>query len=96
MLKVDSYAFTKALKSMEPAVLRAWGDTGKYMKRITPKDTGNAQRNTKRVPKTKIVANYGYAGELDAGKSRQAPQGMTDPASDQFADRFLPNRLRNI
>ena len=96
MLKVDSYAFTKALSSMEPAVLRAWGDTGKYMRRITPKDTGYAKSKTKRAPKRKIVANYGYAGDLDSGTSRQAPDGMTKPASEQFADKFLPNRLRNI
>jgi len=82
---------------MEPAALRAWGDTGKYMKRITPRDTGNAQRKTKRTPKRKIVANYGYAAKLDSGEgSKQAPNGMTGPASDQFEQRFLPNRLRNI
>lgn len=45
---------------------------------ITPKKTGYAQRNTQ-LNGDVIAANYNYAGALNAGKSKQAPQGMTDP-----------------
>lgn len=46
----------------------------------TPKRSGNARRKTT-LNGNKIRANYNYATQLDAGKSRQAPQGMTEPTS---------------
>lgn len=49
-----------------------------YFVAITPKRTGNARRNTK-LDKTTINANYTYASDLDDGKSKQAPQGMSEP-----------------
>jgi hypothetical protein len=94
MLEVDTNAFKKILDKIDKGCHRAWNDTGKYYKRITPKDTGNAQRNTQRTQK-KIIANYPYAGRLDEGWSKQAPEGMTDPAIDAYAD-FIANRLRNL
>lgn len=82
------------MNDVDKGVERAWLDTGKYYKRITPKDTGNAQRNTTRTKK-KITSNYAYAGRLDEGWSKQAPEGMSNPALDKF-DEFIANRLRNI
>jgi len=46
----------------------------------TPKRTGNA-RNKTRLQGNKIVANYPYATELDKGRSRQAPDGMSKPTT---------------
>ena len=46
----------------------------------TPKRSGNARRKTT-LNGNKIRANYNYATQLDAGKSRQAPQGMSEPTS---------------
>ncbi len=60
---------------------------GAYFKEITPIDKGNAKRNTFTV-NTTIKANYGYAGELDAGKSRQAKAGMSNPTIDFIEQEF--------
>jgi hypothetical protein len=57
---------------------------------VTPKDTGNARRQT-RLSGNTIEANYSYAGALDKGWSKQAPQGMTKPT-----ERFIKNRLDKI
>ena len=69
-MRVDTKQFdllTKQLEQLAP-----------YFKRITPIDTGNA-RNKTTTKKQTIEANYGYAGALDEGKSRQAPDGMSNP-----------------
>jgi hypothetical protein len=44
----------------------------------TPIKSGNARRNTGLI-KDSIVANYPYAGRLDEGYSKQAPDGMSQP-----------------
>ena len=46
--------------------------------RVTPRDTGNAQRSTVRRSNV-ISAAYNYANRLNAGWSSQAAKGMTDP-----------------
>lgn len=54
---------------------------------VTPIDTGNAKRNTKKSV-NQITANYPYAKVLDKGRhmtnrgmrgSNQAPEGMSKP-----------------
>ena len=45
---------------------------------LTPIRSGNARKRT-RLNQDTIVADYPYAQRLDAGSSRQAPQGMTRP-----------------
>ena len=52
--------------------------TSDEFRSITPIDTGNA-RNSTRQRGNEIQANYPYANRLNAGYSRQAPDGMTDP-----------------
>lgn len=47
----------------------------------TPVRTGNAKRKT-RLQGNKIRAAYPYATQLDAGRSRQAPNGMSKPTTD--------------
>lgn len=94
MLKVDQSAFNRILDKIDKGCHRAWSDTGKYYKTITPIDSGNAKRNTQHTQK-RIIANYAYAGRLDEGWSKQAPNGMTDPAIEAF-DEFIENRLRNL
>lgn len=49
-----------------------------YFVSVTPKRTGNARRNTRLKGET-IDANYAYAVPLDQGRSRQAPDGMSEP-----------------
>lgn len=50
-----------------------------FFLKTTPKDTGNARRRTRLVSDT-IHADYPYAGRLNRGWSRQAPDGMVRPA----------------
>lgn len=52
----------------------------KYFRAITPIDTGNARRKTKRRGHI-IVANYKYAEALDGGHSKQARHGMSGPTT---------------
>jgi len=47
-------------------------------KSVTPKKSGRARNNTKLSGDT-VNADYNYAGPLNKGASRQAPQGMTAP-----------------
>ena len=59
--------------------------SGQHFKKITPVDTGNAQRKT-RTAGNQIKAEYGYAARLDEGWSKQAPDGMSDPTIDKMDD----------
>lgn len=59
-----------------------WQDAGDVFKNITPRDTGNAQRNTRTTSNT-IEADYAYAQRLDTGWSKQnGGVGMTKPTLD--------------
>ena len=55
----------------------------KVFKETTPKDSGNAKRNTT-LSGNSINAKYPYAGRLDQGYSDQAPQGMTKPTEEHM------------
>lgn len=91
---VDSREFNDLLNRVQREVKLSWTDTGNYFHRITPRDTGNARRNT-RLKEKQILADYGYAGRLDEGWSRQAPTGMSDPSID-FFERDLNERLGRL
>lgn len=58
---------------------------------VTPKKSGNARRNT-RLNGNVINADYPYAGKLDKGASKQAPQGMTKP-TEAYIKRLLKQKL---
>lgn len=60
-------------------------------KSITPIKTGNARRKTSLSNKQKIKAAYPYAGRLDKGYSKQAPNGMSKPTID-----FIRRRVKQI
>lgn len=59
--------------------------------RNTPVLTGNARRNTNLQGST-IDANYNYAGKLDRGFSRKAPQGMSKPTM-EFIRTYIKKEL---
>jgi hypothetical protein len=63
-----------------------------YWRSITPKRSGNARRQT-RLQGNEIQARYDYASALDAGASKQAPQGMSEPTT-QYLDREYKKRIR--
>lgn len=93
-ITVDSREFNNLLDRAMREVKLSWTDTGNYFHRITPRDTGNARRNT-RLKDKQILADYGYAGRLDEGWSKQAPIGMSDPSID-FFERDLNERLGRL
>ena len=67
-------------------------DAYDYFVAQTPIKTGNARRNTDLdKPKDTIYADYDYAGRLDAGASRQAPNGMIEPTQ-----RFIKREFDRI
>ena len=82
-MKVDTKQFEQLIKELEQLAPATMKEAGAYFKSITPIDTGNARRKTSTRKQT-ISADYGYAGKLDEGYSRQAPQGMSDPTIDQI------------
>ena len=71
--------------------------TYEYFKQITPIDSGNARRNTSLRGLT-IEANYPYASSLDEGHSKQAPEGMIEPAAAYMEDLIEKeiNRLQKL
>jgi hypothetical protein len=56
-----------------------------YFKRLTPVKSGNARKRTTLDNDKNIQAKYAYAGVLDSGSSRLAPQGMVKPTERQLA-----------
>ena len=80
-LKINTYTVDKLFSEMSKISTEAMTESGKYFRSITPIDKGNARRRTSTVGK-RIKADYGYAGKLDDGHSRQAPNGMSDPTID--------------
>lgn len=61
------------------------------LKKATPKDTGNARRNTVHKSSAKIESRYPYADRLNTGWSKQAPNGFTEPTlkhMEDFVDKF--------
>lgn len=83
MLKIDDSEVRQMLKDIQLDVVKAWRDSGKLFKDKTPVRTGNARSRT-HLSSERISANYGYAGRLDDGWSKQAPKGMSDPTIDYF------------
>lgn len=64
-------------------------------RQYTPFRSGNARRNTKKEQNA-ILADYVYAGRLEEGYSKQAPDGMTEPTIEdirQYVERKLGVKL---
>lgn len=64
-----------------------------YWVSITPKDTGNARRQTRLENNNTINANYNYAVPLDRGWSNQARQGMSKP-TEKYVEKLLKQTIR--
>jgi hypothetical protein len=75
---IGKNTLTSQLSKKAKALDQVPGQAFTYFRAITPIKTGNARRNTS-LSKTTIRADYNYASRLDAGSSRQAPNGMSKP-----------------
>ena len=84
-ITVNDKEFRGLLKDIMKTANADWQKAGTHFRSITPIDTSNAKRRTSTRGKV-IKADYGYASKLDEGFSRQAPNGMSDPTFEYYAD----------
>lgn len=92
MVELNDTGVKQMLNALTKDVATAWQRSGTFFKNATPVKSGNARSRTQTVG-NKIAGNYGYAGRLDEGWSKQAPQGMSDPTYDYF-DQQIDNIVR--
>tara|TARA_R110002050_G_scaffold66093_3_gene142667 strand:- start:47 stop:340 length:294 start_codon:yes stop_codon:yes gene_type:complete len=93
-IKVDDSelkALFNDLRDMPELVMK---ETFPYYKSQTPIRSGNARNKTKRKGLT-IKSDYGYAGPLDDGWSKQSPKGFTDPSIDKL-EGFVENYIKRV
>jgi hypothetical protein len=93
MFKINRNTIKSTLDSIKKQLPNFPVDVYNKFVSVTPKDTGNARRRTRLVARRYIKADYKYAGRLDRGYSRQAPQGMIKPTK-QWARTRLQQILR--
>lgn len=77
-MNFDDSQLKKRISKLKQLKHEVAPDMLKFFVSVTPKRSGNARSKT-RLSNDTIKAEYQYAGELDAGKSKQAPQGMVKP-----------------
>lgn len=65
----------------------------KTFKATTPIRTGNARRKTHLRGGNVVHANYKYASFLDAGSSKQARKGMSEPTT-RFLNKLVDKIMR--
>lgn len=82
MLRKLSNNFDRHAKRVIRAIDRLPRQAYDEFKKETPIDTGNARRQTRFTNTNSggsIFGNYNYANRLNAGYSKQSPDGMTEP-----------------
>jgi hypothetical protein len=94
-IKINTRDLQQLAKSVKRELRQVMRESHRYFKEITPIRNGYARRNTILVG-NEIRANYNYAGALDEGKSRQAPNGMSEPTIEQMEKEFIPNAIERI
>lgn len=94
MAKVDLTSFNNQMAKLKEQFSDLPEAAHAEFVRNTPVRTGNARRNTE-LQGTKIVANYNYSAELEAGRSKQAPAGMIKPTA-EWIQREVDQRLKGI
>lgn len=94
MARIDDRIFKKRLDTLEEVPELAMKNGYTFLRNKTPIRSGNARNKTKRN-QLKIKSNYGYAGRLDEGWSKQAPKGFTDPTID-YLEKFIDTQVGKI
>jgi len=94
-LSVDTRQFSKMIGLAERQVDIIQDQAYQYFRDHTPVRSGNARRNTVQKGDA-IQANYAYAGRLDTGYSKQAPDGMTQPTIDYIEKTLIPQAVGRI
>ena len=89
-LRIVKNEITPTLRRISDGLKKLPSEAYTFFKEGTPVKTGNARRRT-RLQGEVIKADYDYATVLDAGKSRQAPEGMSRPT-----EQFITKRVNEI
>jgi len=82
-LQFDTKALQAKIKAIAQVKAAVMPVAYKFFVAHTPIRSGNARSKTA-LNNNVINANYPYASNLDAGRSKQAPQGMTKPTEDEI------------
>jgi hypothetical protein len=85
-IKINAKVFDKRMKELAGLPSYLVNEALKITKDNTPVASGNARKKTIKKG-NKIVSNYAYAGRLNEGYSKQAPQGFTKPTIEQLDDK---------
>jgi len=94
MVRIDSRIFENRMDNLEALPETVVKQSLPKLKKETPIDSGNARRRTRRQ-RLKIKSDYGYAGKLDDGWSKQSPNGFTDPTID-YMERRIDTLIKRI
>jgi hypothetical protein len=85
----DGGVFDMFEENMSKVTPRMMDDAYKFFVKATPIRSGNARRNTDLDKNSNtITADYPYAGRLNHGWSKQAPDGMVQPTIDYMKKSF--------
>lgn len=91
-IKLVNNGITASLRRIQSELDRLPQEAYNFWVNATPKDTGNARRQT-RLKDKEIQARYPYAQRLDTGWSKQARDGMSKP-TEQFIQKRLDKIMR--
>jgi hypothetical protein len=92
-LTVNTKEFSDLVRLASQDIQKVKEDAFDYFHDITPYRTGNAKSRTS-LSGNSIRANYPYAGRLDEGYSKQAPDGMVGPTVDHIENKLIPKAIR--
>lgn len=95
--RVSKQGFTSLFDEISRMVSEMGDDFYDEVKNNTPVDTGLAKRSWKKSKSrdaTTINNTAPYIGELDEGRSKQAPKGMTKPAIDKITSNFNKGKYK--
>ena len=82
-IKVNAKIFDRRMKKLSGLPSYLIDEALTLTKENTPIASGNARNKTIKQ-NNKIVSNYGYAGKLNEGYSKQAPNGFIKPTIKQL------------
>ena len=92
MSKIDTKKFDSRMNKLDDLANDMMHELYPEVKRNTPIRSGNARNKTRfNSSKNQIKSGYPYAGRLNEGWSRQAPEGFTKPSIKK-----LPGIIRKI
>lgn len=94
-IKVNAREVLEMLEDAQDVGENVMADAYTFLRKKTPIDKGNARSRTRLKKRTTIHSDYAYAGRLDEGWSKQAPNGFTDPTIDEI-DKLVDREVRRL